>query len=164
MSRGGIWLLRSIGALASAAIVLVAGEAAMAMAMAMRTRAWLAVPELAALEVTVVAALAVAATSVLARGRRALRVDTWTRVPGWRGWVERLALIWCASLAALLGALPGLALGLGPPALWPPALVALAMVAARARGSESPRRVAWVLCATYGLTAAATLFVVRHVL
>lgn len=159
MSCGGLWLLRCIGASAAAAMVFVTVEAAMTM----RTKAWFAVPDLAALELTVIAALGVAATSVVSRGRRGLRVETWTRVPGWRGWLERLALLWCASLAAALGALPGLALGVGPPALWPVALVALAMCAAWALGSESPRRVAWLLCASYGLTATSTLGVVRHV-
>lgn len=159
MSRGGVWLLRVVGAVASAAIVLVATEATMAM----RSRAWLAVPDLAALELTVIAALAVTATSTVTWGRRALRLDMWTRGRGGRGWLERLALIWGASLAAVLGALPGLALGLGPPALWPLALAAIAMLIARAMGSESPRRVAWLLCASYGLSAASTLVVVRHV-
>jgi hypothetical protein len=156
MSRGGIWLLRCIGAFALAALVLVVFEA-------MRAPAWLPVPDLATLELTVVAALGVTATCVVARGRRAFELDTWTRTPGLRGWAERIVLLWCASLAATLGALPGLALGLGPPGLWPLALVALAMLVARTFGAELARRVAWLLCTSYGLTAALSLVVVRHV-
>jgi hypothetical protein len=129
----------------------------------MRTGTWLAVPDLAALELTVVVALGVAVSSLVAGGRRALRLETWTRVAGWRGRLERLALLWCASLAAVLGVLPGLALSLGPPALWPLALIALAVLVSRILGSESPRRVAWLLCTTYGLAATSSLVVVRHV-
>lgn len=159
MSRGGIWLLRCIGVVAAVGFVFVAAEASVTM----RTGTWLVVPDLAALELTVLAALGVAVSSVIARGRSAFRLETRTRAAGRRGHLERIALLWCASLAAVLGALPGLALGLGPPALWPLALVALAVLVSRTLGSESPRRVAWLLCATYGLAATSSLVVVRHV-
>jgi hypothetical protein len=125
--------------------------------------AWFAVPELATLESTVIAALAIAAAGLFARGRRALHVDTWQPVERKRAWLQRIVLIWCAALAAVLGVFPGLALDLGPPAAWFPALVMLAAVAVSAIGSESPRRVVWLLCTSYGLAAATALAVVRHV-
>jgi hypothetical protein len=159
VTRAGVWLLRCIGVTALAALVLVGAEAVMAM----RAHVWLAVPDLAALEVTVIAALAAAATSAVARGRRAFRLETWTAGRGWRDRFDRVALIWCASFAAALGVKPGLALGLGPPAIWLLALIAVATCVARARGSEAPRRVAWLVCASYGLAASATLIAVRHV-
>ncbi len=159
MTRSSVWLLRCIALVASAGLVLVVVEAGAAM----QAASWLAVPDLAALELTVMAALGVTAMPLLARGRRVLQLEAWTRLPGWRGRLERLALLWCASLAAVLGALPGLALDLGPPAVWPPALVLLAVVAVRTLGSEPPRRVAWLLCASYGLAATSSLIVVRHV-
>lgn len=153
------WLLRLVGAVAVVALAVAVGETTMAV----RAGAWLAVPDLAALELTVVAALSVAAASLLASGRRAFQLETWTGPVGWRGWSERLALVWCMSAAATLGALPGLALGLGPPALWPLALVTLAMLAARVVRVESPRRVAWLMCVSYGLAASSSLLIVRHV-
>jgi hypothetical protein len=156
MNRGGVWLLRGGGIVAAAGAIVVVVET--------KLSTWLAVPELATLEATVVVALGVTATSLAHRGRRAFQLDTWPRAPGWRGRLERLALLWCASLAAVLGVLPGLALDLGPPALWPIALVAVAMIVAWVVGAESPRRVAWLLCASYGLAATASLVVVRHVL
>jgi hypothetical protein len=159
MTRSSVWLLRCIALVASAGLVLVVAEAGAAM----RAGSWLVVPDLAALELTVTAALGVAAIPILARGRRALQLEAWTRLPGWRGWLERLALLWCASLAAVLGALPGLALGLGPPAVWPLALLVLTTVAVRTLGSEPPKRVAWLLCTSYGLVAISSLVLVRHV-
>jgi hypothetical protein len=159
MNRSGVWLLRCIGLVASAGLVLVTAEAGTAI----RAGSWLAVPDLAALELTAAAALGVAATSVLAKGRRALHLEAWTRVPGWRGRLERLALLWSTSLLAVLGVIPGFALELGPPAGWPLVLVALAAFAARALGSESPRRVVWLLCTSYGLAATSSLVIVRHV-
>ncbi|MGE5182107.1 MAG: hypothetical protein ACM31C_08595, partial [Acidobacteriota bacterium] len=122
MTRAAAWLLRVVGAVAAAALVFVVASAA-------RAGAWLAVRELAALETTVVVALAVAATAIAARGRRAFALDGWPRAPGWRGVAGRIALVWCAALAAVLGVLPGLALDLGPACAWPPALVALAGLA-----------------------------------
>jgi len=159
MTRSCVWLLRCIGLVASAGLVLVTAEAVTAI----RVGSWLAVPDLATLELTVVAALGVTTTSVVAIGRRAFHLEAWTRVPGWRGRLERLALLWCTSLAAVLGALPGFALELGPPAGWPLVLVALAALAARALSSEPPRRVVWLLCTSYGLAATSSLVIVRHV-
>ncbi len=154
MTRAAVWLLRGIGAVATTGCVLVTTEAVIG-------GAWLAVPELAALELTVVASLCVAAMSTSERGRRLLALDAWPRARGWTGRMERVALVWCAALAVVLGVLPGLALELAPPYAWPPALVALAALAAR---TEARRRVVWLLCTSYGLAATASLVVVRHVL
>jgi hypothetical protein len=157
--RSGSWLLRSIGLVAALGCVFVIFR----MAAAMRAGSWLAVPELAALELTVVAALGVAAMPIVARGRRVLCLEAWVRAPGWRGQWERLALIWCASLAAVLGVSPGFALGLGPTAVWPPGLIALGSITASTVGSERLWRVAWLLCTSYGLAATASLVVVGPV-
>lgn len=159
MTRSAVWLLRCIGVVATAGLILViAGALA-----AVRAGAWRAIPDLAALELTVVAALGVAAASVLARGRRMFRLDAWTHAPGWPGRLEQLILLWCVSLSAVFGALPGLALDLGPPAVWPLILVTLSAVAARVLGSTPPWRVVWLLCTSYGLVAASSLLMVRRV-
>lgn len=160
MTREGVWLLRCVGLIATAGLTLVVAGAAAAI----RASAWRAVPDLAALELTVVAALGVSTAAAFARGRRALRLEDWTRAPGWLGRIEQLALLWAVSLAAVLGVSPGLALDLGPPALWPLVLVTLAALAARALGATPPRRVAWLLCTSYGLGAASTLLLVRHII
>ena len=143
------WLLRGIGVLAAVGLLVVGREAFVAMC----AGSWLAVRDLAELEVTVLAALAVAAAAAVLRGRRALELDEWPPMP----WAARVVLLWGMSLAAVLGVLPGLALGLGPPAAWPVALVAVALLVSRSR------RIAWLLSTSYGLAAAATLVAVRHV-
>jgi hypothetical protein len=160
MMRTGIWLGRVPGALAAGGFILVAIRAGSAL----RAGTWSVVGELAALELTVLGALAVAATSIAPRGRSALRLDASTPVAGRRAWLERIALLWCMSFAAVLGVFPGLALGLGHPAIWPCAFVALVLVAASVFATESPRRIAWLLCTSYGLAAVTTLTVVRHVI
>jgi hypothetical protein len=160
MTSSGAWLLRVVGLSAAVGLGLVAAG----IGAALRAGTWLAVPDLAALELTVVAALGLTTTSLLAAGRRALQLDRWAGAPGWRGRLQRPVLLWCASLAAVLGALPALALELGPPAIWPLGLIALATIAARAIAGAPPSRVAWVLCCSYGLAATASLVIVRHVL
>ncbi len=155
-----VWSLRALGTLASAALIVILLD----VLAAIRPGSWLAIPDLAALELTVLLALAIAASATVHRGRSALQLDGWARSCGWRGLLERFALIWCMSLMAVLGVLPGLALDLGPPALWPVVVIALATLAARVASSEPARRVAWLLCTSYGLTAAVALVTVRRIL
>ena len=75
MTRSGVWLLRCIAVAAFAALVLVIAEAGAAS----RAASWLAVPDLAALELTTIGALGVASISLTARGRRAIQLEAWTR-------------------------------------------------------------------------------------
>jgi hypothetical protein len=160
MTGSAPWSVRVLGLLAIVGF----GSIAVRVGSSVAQGSWLAVSELAALEVTVAAALALAAAGVFGPGGRMLQLDTWPAVIGVRAWLQRAAVLWCMSLAALLGVFPGLALGLGPPAAWPPALLAVVVFAASALGARSPRRIAWLLCTSYGLAAATSLGVVRHVL
>lgn len=155
MTRSGVWLLRWVGLVAAVGLVVAIADSVRAM----RAGAWLAIPDLAMLELTVVVALGVATASSFAVGRDAFELEAWTSMD----WIERLAILWCTSLAALLGAFPGLALGLGPPAVWPVGLIGLATGSIRAIGSQSPRRIAWLLCTSYGLAALASLVLVRRI-
>jgi hypothetical protein len=113
---------------------------------------WLAVGDLAMLELVVLASLLVACSPLIPRLRRLLHAGD----PPSERWAPRLVLVLAASVAAVLGVMPGLGLDLGPPALWP---LGLAAIVAALGG----RRALWVVCTSHGLAAAATLVIVRYV-
>jgi hypothetical protein len=149
-----------LGVVAAMLLVFVAAETGVAIYAGTWSGDW----HLATLELTVVSALAVSSLASQARGRRVLELGSWTEPCGRRAWLERLALLWLVSLALMLGVLPGLALDSGQPAVWPVALVVLATLLGRYAVAEHSKRIAWLLCTTYGITASLSLLAVRHLL